>query len=94
MRVVLVVFLATFVLAGCKRETQEAVAQAKGAAAAAERAAREAADQVAATARSTKDQAKATADDSLTGRPNGPSGAQPPGGEASPSGPPSGSPTS
>ena len=70
MRVVLVLFLAMLLLAGCKREAQEAVAQAKGAAADAERAAkdaaaqaRNAADQAASTARSAADQAKAAADD-------------------------------
>ena len=70
MRVVLVLFSATLFLAGCKRETQEAVAQAKGAAADAERAAkdaasqaRSAADQAAAGARSAADQAKSAADD-------------------------------
>ena len=59
MRVALVLFSATLLLAGCKREAQEAVAQAKGAAADAERAAKEAAAQ----ARSAADQAKSAADD-------------------------------
>ena len=70
MRVVPVLCLATLLLAGCKRETQEAVAQAKGAAADAERAAKEAAaqarsaaDQATASARSAGDQAKAAADE-------------------------------
>ena len=70
MRILLALSLGTLVLAGCKRETQEAVAQAKGAAADAERAAkdaaaqaRDAADQVAASARSGADQARAAADD-------------------------------
>ena len=70
MRIPLVLFLGTLVLAGCKRETQEAVAQAKGAAADAERAAkdaaaqaRNAADQAAASARSAADQARAAADE-------------------------------
>jgi len=70
MRVPLVLFLGVLVLCGCKRETQEAVAQAKGAAGDAERAARDAADQArraadqaAATARSAADQARAAADD-------------------------------
>lgn len=70
MRVVLVLISATLLLAGCKRETQEAVAQAKGAAADAERAAKEAAaqarsaaDQATASARSAADQAKSAADD-------------------------------
>jgi Flp pilus assembly protein TadG len=70
MRIVLVLFLGTLALAGCKRETQEAVAQAKGAAADAERAAkdaaaqaRNAADQAASSARSAADQAKAAADE-------------------------------
>lgn len=70
MRIPLVLFLGTLVLAGCKRETQEAVAQAKGAAADAERAAkdaaaqaRSAADQAAASARSAADQARAAADE-------------------------------
>jgi hypothetical protein len=49
-------------LAGCKRETQEAVAQAKGAAADAERAAKQAADQ----AKSAADQARSAADDAAT----------------------------
>src|SRR5262249_33222150 len=40
MRFVLVLFLGTLALSGCKRETQEAVARAKGAAADAERAAK------------------------------------------------------
>src|SRR6185503_13579207 len=59
MRIPLVLFFGTLVLAGCKRETQEAVAQAKGAAADAERAAKEAAAQ----ARNAADQARATADE-------------------------------
>ena len=70
MRIPLVLFVGILVLAGCKRETQETVAQAKGAAADAERAAKEAAaqarkaaDQAAASARSTADQARATADE-------------------------------
>jgi len=70
MRIVLVLSLGTLALAGCKRETQEAVAQAKGAAADAERAAKDAAaqaknaaDQAAASARSAADQARAAADD-------------------------------
>jgi len=72
MRIVLALFLGTLALAlaGCKRETQEAVAQAKGAAADAERAAkdaaaqaRSAADQAASSARSAADQARAAADD-------------------------------
>jgi len=57
MRIPLVLFFGTLVLAGCKRETQEAVAQAKGAAADAERAAKEAAAQ----ARNAADQASASA---------------------------------
>ena len=57
MRIHLVLFFGTLVLAGCKRETQEAVAQAKGAAADAERAAKEAAAQ----ARNAADQASASA---------------------------------
>ena len=74
MRVVSVLFVGTLVLAGCKRETQEAVAQAKGAAADAERAAkdaaaqaRNAAEQASASAHSAADEAAAkarkTADD-------------------------------
>jgi hypothetical protein len=70
MRIPLVLFLGVLVLSGCKRETQETVAQAKGAAADAERAARDAAaqartaaDQTAASARSAADQARAAADD-------------------------------
>jgi hypothetical protein len=70
MRIPLVLLLGTLVLSGCKRETQETVAQAKGAAADAERAARDAADQAriaanqaAASARSAADQARAAADD-------------------------------
>ncbi|HUM10751.1 MAG TPA: hypothetical protein VLT82_07380 [Myxococcaceae bacterium] len=70
MRVALVLAALTLALAGCKRETQETVAQAKGAAADAERAAknaaaqaRDAADQVTASARSAADQAKAAADE-------------------------------
>ncbi len=56
----LVVLLVTALLApGCKREAQETVAQAKGAAADAERAAKD----VAAQARTTADQAKAAADE-------------------------------
>src|SRR6476646_5923146 len=57
MRIPLVLFFGTLVLAGCKRETQEAVAQAKGAAADAERAAKEAAAQ----ARNAADEAAAKA---------------------------------
>jgi len=57
MRIPLVLFFGTLVLAGCKRETQEAVAHAKGAAADAERAAKEAAAQ----ARNAADQASASA---------------------------------
>src|SRR5215468_2521564 len=70
MRVLLVLSLATLFLSGCKRETQEAVAQAKGAAADAERAAKEAAasaraaaDDAAASARAAADRARAAADD-------------------------------
>jgi hypothetical protein len=70
MRIPLVLFLGALVLSGCKRETQETVAQAKGAAADAERAARDAAaqartaaDQAAAGARAAADQARAAADD-------------------------------
>ncbi|GEM_PF-358469 len=59
MRVSLVLVLGTLLLTGCKRETQEAVAQAKGAAADAERAAKDAAAQ----ARSAADQAKVAADE-------------------------------
>ena len=73
MRIPLVLFLGTLVLSGCKRETQETVAQAKGAAADAERAAKDAAaqartaaDQAAASARSAADQARAAADDAAT----------------------------
>ena len=69
MRILLALSLGTLVLAGCKRETQEAVAQAKGVAADAERAAkdaaaqaRNAADQAAASARSAADQARDAAD--------------------------------
>ena len=69
MRIALVLSTALLV-AGCKRETQEAVAQAKGAAADAERAAkdaaaqaRNAADQAASSARSAADQAKVAADE-------------------------------
>lgn len=57
MRLLLVLVVATLVLPGCKREAQEAVAQAKGAAADAERAAKEAAAQ----ARGATDQATAEA---------------------------------
>jgi len=53
------VVTALLVLAGCKRETQEAVAQAKGAAADAERAAKQAAAQ----AQNAADQARSAADD-------------------------------
>lgn len=70
MRVLLVLFLGTLLLSGCKRETQEAVAQAKGAAADAERAAKEAAasaraasEHAASGARAAADQARAAADD-------------------------------
>jgi hypothetical protein len=70
MRVVLVLFTATLFLTGCKREAQEAVARAKGAAEEAERAAkdaatsaRDAADQAARGARTAADQARAAADD-------------------------------
>src|SRR5215468_9411114 len=77
MRVLLVLSLATLFLSGCKRETQEAVAQAKGAAADAERAAkqagaqaqnaadqaRSAADDAAAKARAAADQARSAADE-------------------------------
>ena len=73
MRIALVLVLGTLVLAGCKREAQEAVATAKGAAADAERAAKDAAaqarstaDQAAASARSAADQAKAAADEAAT----------------------------
>lgn len=59
MRIPLVLFLGTLVLAGCKRETEEAVAQAKGAAADAERAAKDAATQ----ARNAADQATAAANE-------------------------------
>jgi len=69
MRIPLVLFLGVLVLSGCKRETQEAVAQAKGAASDAEHAARDAADearhaadQAAASARSAADQARSAAD--------------------------------
>ncbi len=69
MRILLVLFLGAFVLSGCKRETQEAVAQAKGAAGDAERAAKEAAaqarnaaDAAASGARSAADQARNAAD--------------------------------
>jgi hypothetical protein len=69
MRVPLVLFLGILVLCSCKRETQEAVAQAKGAASDAQRAARDAADQArhaadqaAASARSAADQARSAAD--------------------------------
>ena len=58
MRVVLVLCTTTLVLAGCKRETQEAVAQAKGAAADAQQAAKDAAAQ----ARNAADEARAAAD--------------------------------
>jgi len=51
--------LSTFLLAGCKREAQEAAAQAKGAAAQA----RSAADQAAASARSAAEQARTATDD-------------------------------
>jgi hypothetical protein len=55
-----VLFLSTaLLLAGCKRETSEAVAEAKGAAADAERAAKQAAAQ----AQNAADQAKSAADD-------------------------------
>ena len=70
MRVVSVLFVGTLVLTGCKREAQEAVAQAKGAAADAERAAkdaatqaRNAADQATASAHSAADQARSAADE-------------------------------
>ena len=59
MRVVLVLCTTTLLLAGCKRETQEAVAQAKGAAADAERAAKAAAED----ARAAANQARASADE-------------------------------
>jgi hypothetical protein len=57
MRIASVLVVGILVLGGCKRETQEAVAQAKGAAADAERAAKDAAAQ----ARSAADQASASA---------------------------------
>jgi hypothetical protein len=70
MRIAFALVLGTLFLAGCKRETQEAVAQAKGAAADAERAAkdaaaqaRSAADHAATSARSAADEAKAAADE-------------------------------
>ncbi|MGZ3444543.1 MAG: hypothetical protein ACXWLG_02630 [Myxococcaceae bacterium] len=73
MRVALVLLSATLLLAGCKREAQEAAAKAKGAAADAQRAANEAAararsaaDQAAATARSAADQARTAADDAAS----------------------------
>ena len=50
MRVALILLPLTLALAGCKREAQETVAQAKGAAADAERGAREAAASVQSTA--------------------------------------------
>ena len=59
MRTALIVLSTGLLLAGCKRETQEAVAQAKGAAADAERAAKQAAAQ----AQNAADQAKSAADD-------------------------------
>jgi hypothetical protein len=69
MRILLVLFLGTLALSGCKRETQEAVARAKGAAADAERAAKDAADSARAAtehaatgARAAADQARAAAD--------------------------------
>jgi len=70
MRFTLVLFLGALLLSSCKRETQETVAQAKGAAADAERAARDAAaqarsaaDQATASARSAADQARSAASD-------------------------------
>jgi len=73
MRFFLVLFLGTLLLSGCKRETQEAVAQAKGAAADAERAAKEAAasaraasEHAASGARAAADQARAAADDAAS----------------------------
>jgi membrane protein involved in colicin uptake len=70
MRISVVLVLGTLVLAGCKREAQEAVARAKGAAADAERAAkdaaaqaRNAAEQANAGAHSAADQARSAAEE-------------------------------
>ena len=70
MRVPLLLALGTLLLTGCKREAQETVAQAKGAAADAERAAKDAADQAkvaadetAAKARQAAAQARSAADE-------------------------------
>jgi hypothetical protein len=62
MRILLVLFLGTLALSGCKRETQEAVARAKGAAADAERAAKDAADSARAATEHAATGAKAAAD--------------------------------
>jgi multidrug efflux pump subunit AcrA (membrane-fusion protein) len=63
MRIASVLFVATLVLAGCKRETEEAVAQAKGAAADAQRAAKDAAAQARSAADQASSSARSAADD-------------------------------